>query len=838
MAGGAGRGAGGGMKEAPTEAGAAVDGDSLNTDNLPDPAAPSELNPLLTAARGYLARELVPIRLGNRSKEPIGKHEANTLTAENAAVLLNFTNYNLGLRLGADGGALVDFDLDRPQARRLADLFLFSLPRFGRATAPGSHYLVRCAEISGTKKFDIPELKGMPGLPEEHATCVLEVRGKGYTMAPPSVHPNGESVEWEANRDRSLPDWTAKQIVDTAGVLAFLSVAARFYPAQGSRDDFCMVLSGALLSAGVSEEQANRFVVRVAEVAGDEEAGKRGKSGETSAKIAEGEPVTGIPRVVEMLGLPHEVAKRFRKWLGIAEGRADERPVVIYSDNRLHDTLDAAEAALLASGVQVYQMGGRLVQPIRLDRDGNDDDVVRKAGALLIRELKPHRLRELMIGAANFVKLVTTKEGTETVPTAPPLIFAHSYAAREGVWRLPDLRGVVECPTLRPDRTVLADEGYDAASGLILNGGGTTFGAVPESPSRADAVAAVGRLKELIENFPFVDMPSRSVALSAMLTAVCRKSLRTAPLHGFSAPTMGSGKSLLADVISMIATGRDAPVMTQGATDEEDEKRLLSVLLQGDPVVVIDNVIRPVTGDALCSVLTSETWQGRPLGQTGLVRVPTRTLFIAIGNNLQFREDMSTRAILCTIDAGVEKPEARTFDVDLRVEVPKRRSDLVAAALTVLRAFVVAGRPGTRDLEPFGRFEEWSNLVRGALVWVGEADPCATRAKVAVGDSAREELATLMDAWEAVIGFGTVLTAAEIERRADPFHGQSGAEALTVALRGCCPRGVNAKSIGILLSNKADRIVAGRRIVRRPNEKLASTFWLEAVKPDGGYRGS
>ena len=36
MAGGAGRGAGGGMKEAPTEAGAEVDGDSLNTDNLFD----------------------------------------------------------------------------------------------------------------------------------------------------------------------------------------------------------------------------------------------------------------------------------------------------------------------------------------------------------------------------------------------------------------------------------------------------------------------------------------------------------------------------------------------------------------------------------------------------------------------------------------------------------------------------------------------------------------------------------------------------------------------------------------------------------------------------------
>lgn len=76
---------------------------------------------------------------------------------------------------------------------------------------------------------------------------------------------------------------------------------------------------------------------------------------------------------------------------------------------------------------------------------------------------------------------------------------------------------------------------------------------------------------------------------------------------------------------------------------------------------------------------------------------------------------MSRRAILCTMDAKVEKPEKRMFTVDLREEVPRRRGELVAAALTVLRAFVVAGQPGARDLEPFGSFEEWSDLVRGAI---------------------------------------------------------------------------------------------------------------------------
>lgn len=811
------------MKEAPTEAGAEVDGDSLNTDNLPDPAAPAELNPLLSAARGYLARGLVPIRLGNRSKEPIGKHDANTVTAENAAVLLNFTDYNLGLRLGADGGALVDFDLDWPQARRLADLFLFSLPRFGRATAPGSHYLVRCAEISGTKKFDIPELKGMPGLPEEHATCVLEVRGKGYTMAPPSVHPNGEAVEWEANRDRSLPDWPAKQIVDTGGVLAFLSVAARFYPAQGSRDDFCMALSGALLSAGVSEGQANRFVVRVAEVAGDEEAGKRGKAGQTAAKIAEGEPVTGIPRVVEMLGLPPEVAARFRKWLGIAEGRADDRARVVYSLNRLDETLDAAEGAMLSAGLPIYQQMGRVVRAVRLGVSTGEDGLLRPVGALVVREVRPHNLCALMTRVANFVVPVKTDDGDADKPVFPKVEFAKGYIerVREGDGRLPELSGIVECPALRPDGTILAVEGYDRATGLILDTGGATFDPVPDEPTRDDALAALAKLKVIIKDFPFVEetpgrSASRSVALSAFLTAVCRRSLPAAPMHGFTAPTIGTGKSLLTDAVAMLAMGRPATVMNQsGDPDgEEERKRLMSVLMQGDPVVVIDNIDRPISGARMCSIMTQETWQDRLLGGNDQGHVSTRTLWLANGNNLEFREDMSRRAILCTMDAGVERPAERKFDVDLKVEVPRRRGELVPAALTILRAYIVAGRPGLSELTAFGSFEAWSDLVRAPLVWLGEPDPCETRAEVASGDSVREELSALTEAWASAVGVGKVVSAAELLRTAQERANEGpGRDALLLALESVCPRGASPKAVGWYLKKVKGRIVNGRRIV-------------------------
>ena len=148
---------------------------------------------------------------------------------------------------------------------------------------------------------------------------------------------------------------------------------------------------------------------------------------------------------------------------------------------------------------------------------------------------------------------------------------------------------------------------------------------------------------------------------------------------------MGTGKTLAQDTVSLIATGRLTTAMSQGGNEEEDEKRLFSVLLQGDQILLIDNVKRPIEGDALCTILTQSTWQCRVLGESKKVEVPTNVLMLASGNNLTFKGDMITRALLCKLDAGIEKPEIRRFDVDLKTEIPKRRPELVAAGLNPAR---------------------------------------------------------------------------------------------------------------------------------------------------------
>ena len=88
---------------------------------------------------------------------------------------------------------------------------------------------------------------------------------------------------------------------------------------------------------------------------------------------------------------------------------------------------------------------------------------------------------------------------------------------------------------------------------------------------------------------------------------------------------------------------------------------------------------------------------------------------------------------MCRLDPGCERPEDRVFEFDPVARALERRAEYVAAALTVVRAYVVAGKPDV-GLPPFGSFEKWSTLVRASLVWAGACDPCESREAVMSDD--------------------------------------------------------------------------------------------------------
>ena len=269
-------------------------------------------------------------------------------------------------------------------------------------------------------------------------------------------------------------------------------------------------------------------------------------------------------------------------------------------------------------------------------------------------------------------------------------------------------------------------------------------------------------IKALFTEFPFVDGASKSVMWSALLSAVARPAFDFAPLHGFDAPVAGTGKSKLVDCCVILVTGHECPVISQADDETEFEKRLGAQLLEGDRLISVDNCDAPLGGQLLCQTATQAFLKIRVLGFSKTVTVTNGTLMFATGNNLMLYGDMLRRGLIGHLDAGVERPELRTFAQEDPVRVLKRdRGSYVTAALTVLHAYNVAGRPNPQP--PLGGFEGWSALVRDALVWLGEADPVETIEEARKGDPDRHRLEAVVTHWSGVLGNRSVTTRTVIE---------------------------------------------------------------------------
>ncbi len=167
---------------------------------------------------------------------------------------------------------------------------------------------------------------------------------------------------------------------------------------------------------------------------------------------------------------------------------------------------------------------------------------------------------------------------------------------------------------MRPDGTILDRPGYDSETSLFFDPGPVTFPEIPSAPTKEDARRALHQLHDVIREFTFVDKAAKAVALSGLITVLVRRSLRTAPLLIFDAPVMASGKTLLAEIMGITATGRTLPAMSYTGDEGEERKRITAALACGDPAILVDNVSHPLKGDALCAVLTQELWKDRILG--------------------------------------------------------------------------------------------------------------------------------------------------------------------------------------------------------------------------------
>lgn len=279
------------------------------------------------------------------------------------------------------------------------------------------------------------------------------------------------------------------------------------------------------------------------------------------------------------------------------------------------------------------------------------------------------------------------------------------------------LRGVINTPVVRPDGTLLTEPGYDDATGLLhLPQPGLVVPAVPDAPSAGETAAAVGLLGEMLAGFPFVSEHDRANTIGVLLTPLLR--LVCPPpykLHLIEAHQPGSGKTLLANLGRWIHGG----VFRADMPDEEDElgKQVSSILtVTTGAVVIFDNVNGILRSAKLTSLLTNGTWEDRLIGTGRMIKAVNDRIWTITGNNLMVGGDFARRTLKAVIDPGCPNPEARTdFAIpNLEKWVHTNRGRLLAALLTMVRAWAAAGRPlAGRDSSD--SYADWVCTVRGIL---------------------------------------------------------------------------------------------------------------------------
>jgi hypothetical protein len=228
-------------------------------------------------------------------------------------------------------------------------------------------------------------------------------------------------------------------------------------------------------------------------------------------------------------------------------------------------------------------------------------------------------------------------------------------------------------------------------------------------------------LRDLIVGWPWATKIDWAVALAAILTAVLRGAFQMAPVFLLTAPKAASGKSFFVDLVAHIVTGRWAPVISLNERQEEGDKQLGALLLEGPPIISLDNLMHDLGGALLNQMTERPTVKIRILGKSQAPDCEWRGVLFATGNNRAAKGETIRRTLIANIVPEVEHPETRKFDFNPIERVMADRGLYVAAALTIARAYKLSGEK--RNEPPLASYEEWCRFVREPLLWLGEADP-------------------------------------------------------------------------------------------------------------------
>ena len=516
----------------------------------------------------------------------------------------------------------------------------------------------------------------------------------------------------------------------------------------------------------------------------------------------------------------HSHGDKFRirallEYLVVTFQAAKHKPTIKVEPGELHRIVDAGEL-VLADTKRYYQRGGLIVS-VSTDPESKETAIKTVSQPALVRALS---------GGASWMRY--DARSADYVNSDPPARHVQVLFDSERYNHLPALSGIARQPHLRTDGSLVRDAGYDGATGLFGVFDARRF-SVPAKPTKAQALEALGDLRELLVEFEFASAHDEAAAVAGMLTAAIRPSLPTSPMFHVKAPQIASGKSYLSGIIAAFASPTMPSAVAFPSNEEECQKLLLATLLAAPGVVTFDNLTTDlIPFKSLCSALTEEFLTGRILGVSKTATVGTRALILSSGNNVEAVRDMARRCITIALDPKVETPATRQFRADPLGAVRAQRERFVSLALTIIRAWLESGNAPS-NCKPLASYSQWSAWVRQPLLWLGLPDPADRVFEQLAHDPDRETLGRLLTAWRRVHGnrptmIREAVTAAETGFADDAKNLR---EALLEVAE---ERGeINRRRLGRWIARHQGRIVDGQRFERASTTSSAEKWTVQSV---------
>lgn len=424
-------------------------------------------------------------------------------------------------------------------------------------------------------------------------------------------------------------------------------------------------------------------------------------------------------------------------------------------------------------------------------------------------------------------------EPARDVPTFPPKDVVSDMLAKPPS-EIPIIHGVTYVPVFSRSGSLITAEGYHPDTKLFYAGNDLKIQDIPRQPSDKDIEAARRFfLDELYYDFPFSDDASRANTMAATLLPFVRPMINSpTPLHLFDAPTSGTGKTLLATLIGELSTGRPIATISGGKNDEEWDKRILSLLRIGSPVILFDNLEHGINFPSLNNAVTSTMFSARILGRSEIVEFPNLATWLLTGNNVDVSGDVLRRICWIRLDAKSENPTARQQFKrgNIKAFLHHNRAHFIWAALVLVQNWIAAGCPPGK--ERMGSFESWSSVMGGILELAG-IPGFLTNA-----DVLREKGDPEMDEWRAFIQLWWEAQNSTAKQVSTEFmNGARARPLLNLAqehqlLTGKYSKGnTEASRLSYFqkaLHEKTDSIIEGKQIIRKKWNKFSIWHLQEA----------